>query len=236
MCSDYGVSLQELDLPHQVTDNTSVLGTPFTVTVDKLEGCTTGVSAADRAATIQALADPLSTPATFGRPGHINPLYAQEKGVLRRAGHTEATIDMCRLSGFYPAGALMEIMNEDGTMARLPELRKMADEFNTLVATSFEIEREYRLKKIENVTIGVAIKKRPFIVVNVGNIYSNMVGIDTFLYEEDLTLIESSQLGKYNLDSLMIANHAVLDHREEIEWALENIKERYLEELERGEK
>ena len=112
----------------------------------------------------------------------------------------------------------------------------MADEFNTLVATSFEIEREYRVKKIENVTIGVAIKKRPFIVVNVGNIYSNMVGIDTFLYEEDLTLIESSQLGKYNLDSLMIANHAVLDHREEIEWALENIKERYLEEFERGEK
>ena len=112
----------------------------------------------------------------------------------------------------------------------------MADEFNTLVATSFEIEREYRLKKIENVTIGVAIKKRPFIVVNVGNIQSNMVGIDTFLYEEDLTLIESSQLGKYNLDSLMIANHAVLDHQEEIELALENIKERYLEELERGEK
>lgn len=131
LCAPITVSrCKELDLPHQVTDNTSVLGTPFTVTVDKLEGCTTGVSAADRAATIQALADPLSTPATFGRPGHINPLYAQEKGVLRRAGHTEATIDMCRLSGFYPAGALMEIMNEDGTMARLPELRKMADEFN----------------------------------------------------------------------------------------------------------
>lgn len=130
LCAPITVSrCKELDLPHQVTDNTSVLGTPFTVTVDKLEGCTTGVSAADRAATIQALADPLSTPATFGRPGHINPLYAQEKGVLRRAGHTEATIDMCRLSGFYPAGALMEIMNEDGTMARLPELRKMADEF-----------------------------------------------------------------------------------------------------------
>ena len=101
LCAPITVSrCKELDLPHQVTDNTSVLGTPFTVTVDKLEGCTTGVSAADRAATIQALADPLSTPATFGRPGHINPLYAQEKGVLRRAGHTEATIDMCRLSGF----------------------------------------------------------------------------------------------------------------------------------------
>ena len=84
----------------------------------------TGVSASDRAATIQALADPTSTPATFGRPGHINPLYAQEKGVLRRAGHTEATIDMARLAGLYPAGALMEIMSDDGTMARLPELRQ----------------------------------------------------------------------------------------------------------------
>ena len=112
----------------------------------------------------------------------------------------------------------------------------MADEFNTLVATSFEIEREYRLKKIENVTIGVAIKKRPFIVVNVGNIQSNMVGIDTFLYEEDLTLIESIQLGKYNLDSLMIANHAVLDHREEIEWALVNMKGSEKQEVDKDEK
>ena len=130
LCAPITVSrCKELDLPHQVSDNTSVLGTPFTVTIDKLEGCSTGVSAADRAATIQALADPASTPATFGRPGHINPLYAQEKGVLRRAGHTEATIDMARLAGLYPAGALMEIMNEDGTMARLPELRRMADEF-----------------------------------------------------------------------------------------------------------
>ena len=113
-----------------MSDNTSILGTPFTVTIDQLEGCSTGVSAADRAATIQALADPTSTPATFGRPGHINPLYAQEKGVLRRAGHTEAAIDMARLAGLFPAGALMEIMNEDGTMARLPDLKKMADEFN----------------------------------------------------------------------------------------------------------
>ena len=126
LCAPITVSrCKELDLPHQVSDNTSVLGTPFTVTIDKLEGCSTGVSASDRAATIQALADPASTPATFGRPGHINPLYAQEKGVLRRAGHTEATIDMARLAGLYPAGALMEIMSDDGTMARLPELRAM---------------------------------------------------------------------------------------------------------------
>ena len=137
---------KELDLPHQVQDNTSVLGTPFTVTIDKLEGCTTGVSAADRAATIQALADPSSTPTTFGRPGHINPLYAQDKGVLRRAGHTEAAVDLARLAGLYPAGALMEIMNEDGSMARLPELRKMADEFN-LQLISIKDLIAYRLQQ-----------------------------------------------------------------------------------------
>ena len=121
---------KELDLPHQVQDNTSVLGTPFTVTVDKLEGCTTGVSAHDRAETIKALADPASRPETFGRPGHVNPLYAQENGVLRRSGHTEATIDLCRMAGLYPAGALMEIMNEDGTMARLPQLMELAKEWD----------------------------------------------------------------------------------------------------------
>ena len=120
---------KELDLPHQVQDNTSVLGTPFTVTVDKLEGCTTGVSAHDRAETIKALADPASRPETFGRPGHVNPLYAQENGVLRRSGHTEAAIDLCRMAGLYPAGALMEIMNEDGTMARLPQLMEMPTDY-----------------------------------------------------------------------------------------------------------
>ena len=100
LCAPITISrCEELDLPHQVSNNTSVLGTPFTVTIDKLEGCTTGVSAADRAATIRALADPTSTPETFGRPGHVNPLYAQEKGVLRRAGHTEACVDMARLAG-----------------------------------------------------------------------------------------------------------------------------------------
>ena len=97
---------QELELDRQVSNNTSILGTPFTVTIDKIEGCTTGVSAADRAATIKALADPTSTPNTFGRPGHINPLYAKIKGVLRRPGHTEAAIDLARLAGMYPAAAL----------------------------------------------------------------------------------------------------------------------------------
>lgn len=120
---------EELQLPKQVADNTSVLGTPFTVTVDKLEGCTTGVSAEDRAATIRALADPTSTPATFGRPGHINPLYAQDRGVIQRCGHTEAAVDFARLAGLYPAAALMEIMSDDGSMARLPELRQLADKW-----------------------------------------------------------------------------------------------------------
>lgn len=157
LCAPITVSrCKELDLPHQVSDNTSVLGTPFTVTIDKLEGCTTGVSASDRAETIRALADPASTPATFGRPGHVNPLYAQEKGVLRRAGHTEATIDMARLAGLYPAGALMEIMNEDGTMARLPELRKMADEYG-LKLISINDLIAYRLKLESTIEKGVEV-------------------------------------------------------------------------------
>ena len=157
LCAPITVSrCKELDLPHQVVDNTSVLGTPFTVTIDKLEGCTTGVSAADRAATIRALADPSSTPETFGRPGHINPLYAQEKGVLRRAGHTEASIDMARLAGLYPAAALMEIMNEDGTMARLPELRKIADEHGLKLISIADLIA-YRLKQESIVEKGVEV-------------------------------------------------------------------------------
>ena len=138
---------EELDLPHQVSDNTSMLGTPFTITIDKLEGCSTGVSAHDRAATIKALADPSSTPQTFGRPGHINPLYAQDNGVLRRSGHTEAAVDLCKLAGLYPAGALMEIMNEDGSMARMPQLQKMAAEWDLKIITikdliAFRLQRE----------------------------------------------------------------------------------------------
>lgn len=144
---------EELDLPHQVTDNTSVLGTPFTVTVDKLEGCTTGVSAHDRAATILALADPASTPQTFGRPGHINPLYAQDNGVLRRSGHTEAAVDLCRLAGLYPAGALMEIMNEDGSMARMPELQKLATEWGLKIITIADLIA-YRLEKESIIEVG----------------------------------------------------------------------------------
>ncbi|MBR1877756.1 MAG: bifunctional 3,4-dihydroxy-2-butanone-4-phosphate synthase/GTP cyclohydrolase II [Paludibacteraceae bacterium] len=136
----------ELDLMHQVANNTSMLGTPFTVTVDKLEGCTTGVSAADRAATIRALADPKSRPETFGRPGHINPLYAKAGGVLQRAGHTEAGVDLARLAGLQPAAALIEIMNPDGTMARMPQLQEVAREFDLKLITIKDLIA-YRLEK-----------------------------------------------------------------------------------------
>lgn len=146
----------ELNLPHQVEDNTSMLGTPFTVTVDKLPGCTTGVSAHDRAATINALADPTSTPDMFGRPGHVHPLYAQNEGVLRRAGHTEAAIDLARLAGMQPAAALIEILNEDGTMARLPQLRKKADEWG-LKLISIRDLIDYRLRGDLPVEMGAEV-------------------------------------------------------------------------------
>ncbi len=146
----------ELQLTRQVENNTSVLGTPFTVTVDKLDGCTTGVSTHDRAATIRALADPASTPDTFGRPGHINPLYAKSRGVLQRAGHTEASIDLVRLAGLYPAAALIEIMNEDGTMARMPQLEQIAQQFDLKLITikdliAYRIERESLVEQGETV-------------------------------------------------------------------------------------
>ena len=144
---------EELDLPHQVADNTSMLGTPFTVTIDKLEGCTTGVSAHDRAATIRALADPASRPETVGRPGHINPLYAQDMGVLRRSGHTEAAIDLCKLAGLYPAGALMEIMNDDGTMARMPDLMEFAEKHDMHIITIKDLIA-YRLQKESLIEVG----------------------------------------------------------------------------------
>ncbi len=157
LCAPITISrCHELQLPHQVEDNTSMLGTPFTITVDKLEGCTTGVSADDRCATIRALADPASKPETFGRPGHINPLYAQDQGVLRRSGHTEAAVDLARLAGLQPAAALMEIMSDDGTMARLPELRRHADEWG-LKLVSIRDLIAYRLATEKLVEVGVEV-------------------------------------------------------------------------------
>ena len=143
---------KELELPHQVEENTSMLGTPFTVTIDKLEGCTTGVSAHDRAATIQWLADSNAKPGDFGRPGHINPLYAQDNGVLRRSGHTEAAIDLARLAGLKPAAALIEILNPDGTMARMPQLIEKAKELDMKLIQikdliAYRLQRESLVEK-----------------------------------------------------------------------------------------
>lgn len=137
----------ELNLQAMVSDNTSLHATPFTVSIDLLgNGCTTGISAHDRAKTVQALVDPNTKPEDLGRPGHIFPLRAKKGGVLRRAGHTEATIDLARLAGFPPAGVLVEIMNEDGTMARLPQLREIAIKFN-LKLISIKDLIAYRLSK-----------------------------------------------------------------------------------------
>ena len=147
LCTPLPISrCKELELERQVSNNTSMLGTPFTVTVDYLEGCSTGVSIHDRAATIRALADPNVKPEAFGRPGHINPLYAQERGVLRRAGHTEASVDLARLAGLYPAAALIEIMNEDGTMARMPDLQLVAQKYGIKLITIKDLIA-YRLQK-----------------------------------------------------------------------------------------
>jgi len=148
----------ELDLEMQVVHNTSMLETPFTVTVDKLGGgCTTGVSIYDRSQTILALADPATMPSDLGRPGHVNPLRARSRGVLRRAGHTEATVDMARLAGLYPAGALIEILNDDGTMARLPQLIKIAEKFQIKIISIRDLIA-YRLQTESLVEQGVEVQ------------------------------------------------------------------------------
>ena len=137
----------ELELDLMVNSNTSLHETPFTVSVDLLgHGCTTGISTHDRAKTVQALVDATTKPSDLGRPGHIFPLRAKKGGVLRRTGHTEAAIDLARLSGFEPAGVLVEIMNEDGTMARLPQLEEIAKKFNLKIVSIKDLI-EYRLKK-----------------------------------------------------------------------------------------
>lgn len=152
---------RELGLEPQVSDNSSMLGTPFTITIDKLDGCTTGVSTADRAATIRALADPNSRPETFGRPGHISPLYAQDRGVLVRAGHTEAAVDLARLSGLQPAAAIIEILNEDGTMARMPQLLAFAERHGLKIITikdliAYRLQTECLVEQGEEVDMPTA--------------------------------------------------------------------------------
>ena len=148
---------QELELEMQVPHNTSILETPFTVTVDKLGGgCTTGVSMFDRAETIRALADPKTRPSDLGRPGHVNPLRARSRGVLRRSGHTEAAVDLARLAGLYPAGALIEIINDDGTMARLPDLIKVSQKFDIKIISIKDLIA-YRLQTESIVENGVEV-------------------------------------------------------------------------------
>lgn len=150
---------EELDLELMVGKNTATFETPFTISVDlKGHGCTTGISAEDRSKTIKALVDHNTKPEELGKPGHIFPLKAKAGGVLRRAGHTEAAIDFSRLSGFYPAGVLVEIMNEDGTMARLPDLRKVAEKHNMkLVAIkdliAYRIAKESLIEKVTDVNM-----------------------------------------------------------------------------------
>lgn len=145
---------KELNLSMQVPDNTSLLGTPFTITIDLLgNGCTTGVSMHDRAETIRALANPNTNPEDFGRPGHINPLCARDKGVLERAGHTEAAVDLTRIAGLYPAAALIEIINPDGTMARLPQLMTIAKKFGFPIISIKDLIA-YRIRKESLVEIG----------------------------------------------------------------------------------
>lgn len=150
--------VEELGLEMMVSNNTAEHSTAFTVSVDLLGyGCTTGISASDRAKTIQALINPAIKPEEFGKPGHIFPLKAKNGGVLRRTGHTEATVDLARLAGFEPAGALVEIMNEDGTMARLPQLLEIAKKFN-LKIISIEDLIAYRLKNESIITKNVQVK------------------------------------------------------------------------------
>ena len=146
----------ELELDMQVSSNTSIYETPFTVTVDLLEGCTTGVSMHDRAMTIRALADPKTKPSDLGRPGHVNPLRARSRGVLRRAGHTEASVDLAKLAGLYPAAALIEIINEDGTMARLPQLVEVARRFGLKIISIKDLIA-YRLQMESSVDRGVEV-------------------------------------------------------------------------------
>lgn len=154
-----GNRCKELNLDMQVHDNTSLLGTPFTITVDLLgHDCTTGVSMHDRAMTIRALADPTTRPEDLGRPGHVNPLRARDGGVLVRAGHTEAAVDLARLAGLTPVGALIEIINEDGTMARMPQLQVVAQKYGLKIITikdliAYRVAHESLIRKEQEVDL-----------------------------------------------------------------------------------
>jgi len=204
----------ELNLQPMVTDNTSLHETAFTVSIDLLgNGCTTGISAHDRSKTILALVDPATKPEDFGRPGHIFPLKAKTGGVLRRAGHTEATIDLARMAGFPPAGVLVEIMNEDGSMARLPELKEIAVKFDLKIISikdliAYRLETETLIE--EEVSVQMPTKYGNFDLIafkqkNTGDIH---LAIKKGTWEKDepvLVRVHSSCLtgdilGSYRCD------------------------------------
>lgn len=151
----------ELGLDSMVEANTSLHETPFTVSIDYIHGTTTGVSAADRAATLRALIDPSTKPSDLARPGHIFPLKSAEGGVLRRAGHTEAVVDLCRFAGLQPAGVLCEILNEDGTMARVPQLQQLARKFNMkLISVRSLIEYRMQREKLVQRIVSTSLPSR----------------------------------------------------------------------------
>ncbi len=175
---------EELGLDLMVGKNTAAFETPFTVSVDLIgHGCTTGISVSDRFKTIRALVDPETDPNELGKPGHIFPLKAKKEGVLRRAGHTEAAIDFARLAGFRPAGVLIEILNEDGTMARLPELRIVADRFNLKLVTikdliAYRMKKESQIKRQVDVNMPTAygdFKLAAFEQVNTGEVHMALI-------------------------------------------------------------
>jgi 3,4-dihydroxy 2-butanone 4-phosphate synthase/GTP cyclohydrolase II len=180
--------LRDLSMGLMVDQNTALHGTPFTVSIDAVEGTTTGISASDRATTIRKFVDPAARPTDFARPGHVFPLRARPGGVLRRAGHTEATVDLARLSGLYPAGVLCEILNEDGTMARLPQLLDLAGRFGLKVVSikdliAYRRRSEKLVRRIETVHMPTRF----------GEFYMH-------LFESDVDDREHVALTKGNLD------------------------------------
>jgi len=217
----------QLQLHPMVPDNTSLHETAFTVSIDLLgNGCTTGISAHDRSKTIQALVNPATRPEDLGRPGHIFPLKAKQGGVLRRAGHTEATIDLARLAGFEPAGVLVEIMNEDGSMARLPELLEIAKKFDLKIISIKDLI-EYRLKTESLIEREVSVKMPtkygdfeliPFRQINTGEIHLAMKKGEWKAEEPVLVRVHSSCMTGDILGSLRC------DCGEQLHHALEQIE------------
>lgn len=170
-----GQRLDELGLEPMVSQNTARMGTPFTVSVDAIHNTTTGSSAHDRAVTIRALIDPLTRPSDLARPGHVFPLRAMDGGVLRRAGHTEAVVDLARLAGLYPAGVLCEIMDDDGTMARVPKLMELAERFGMKIITIADLIKYRRQREV---LVKRVVKTR---------LPSKYGNFDLYLYESTLS-------------------------------------------------